>query len=138
MIKTKTEQNVIFNNEDHQQFFSEYLPKCRYQDVYHAALVYCLGIDRDTRKHVDSIYDFKTGEIKTECLHQGWLTSGSAKVIRMAFNLYCNSIPSADDYEEPEEQLEECSQYAVEDLFCCEYAKYFWQAVRIRYPEYCL
>lgn len=47
---------------------------------------------------------------------------------------HCNSTPSADDYEDLEEQLEECSQYTVEDLFCCEYAKYFWQAVRIRYP----
>lgn len=93
MIKTKAEQNAIFSCEEHQQFFFEYLPKCRYTDVYHLALVYCLGIDRDTRKHVDSIYDFKTGDIKTECLRQGWITSGSAKIIRMAFNLYCNSTP---------------------------------------------
>ena len=35
-----------------------------------------------------------------------------------------------------EEQLYECGQYSVEELFCCEYAPYFWQAVQIRYPEY--
>jgi len=24
----------------------------------------------------------------------------------------------------------------VEDLFCCGYALFFWQAIQIRYPEY--
>ena len=130
-------QNVTFRNEKHKRFFLEYLPKCRYADVYHAALVYCLGIDEDTRKNVNSIYDFKTGCVKTKCLHEGWITSGSAKIIRMAYNLYNNGTPSVYDYEDAEEQLNECRQYTVEELFCCGYAKYFWQAVKIRYPEYC-
>ena len=130
-------QTVTFRNEKHRRFFLEYPPKCRYADVYHAALVYCLGIDEDTRKNVNSIYDFKTGCVKTECLHEGWITSGSAKIIRMAYNLYNNGTPSVYDYEDAEEQLNECRLYTVEDLFCCGYAKYFWQAVRLRYPEYC-
>ena len=75
-------------------FYKEYLQKCRYQDVYHKALIYCLGISRDTRENVDRIYDFQTGCVKTECLQEGWQTSGSAKIVRMAFNLYCNETPS--------------------------------------------
>lgn len=129
--------NVTFKDEEHRRFFLTYLPKCRYEDVYHAALVYCLGITADTRRNIKSIYDFKTGNIKTECLRNGWITSGSAKVIRMAFNLYNNGTPSVYDYEDAEEQLKECKLYSVEDLFCCGYAKYFWQAVKVRYPEYC-
>ena len=54
----------------------------------------------------------------------------------MAFNLYCNGTPSVYDYEDAEEQLTECKLYSVEDLFCCGYAPYFWQAIQIRYPEY--
>ena len=76
----------------------EKLKKVRYQDVYHKALCYCLGISVDTRRNINSIYDFKTGCVKTECLHEGWQTSGSMKVVRMAFNLYCNGTPSVDDY----------------------------------------
>ncbi len=139
-LRAKVEQiaeNVTFRNEKHKQFFLEYLSKCRYADVYHAALVYCLGIGDDTRKYVNSIYDFKTGYVKTECLHEGWITSGSAKIIRMAYNLYCNGVPSEYDYEDLEEKLDECKRYTVEDLFCCGYAEYFWQAIKIRYPEYC-
>lgn len=42
------------------------------------------------------------------------------------------------DYEAEEDQLKECQYYTVEDLFCCGYARYFWEAIKIRYPEYCL
>lgn len=130
-------QNVTFRDGEHKKFFLTYLPKCRYVDVYHTALVYCLGIDADTRRNIKTVYDFKTGCVKTECLHNGWITSGSAKVVRMAFNLYNNGTPSVYDYDDAEEQLTECKLYTVEDLFCCGYAKYFWQAVKVRYPEYC-
>ena len=68
--------------------------------------------------------------------HEGWQTSGSVKVVRMAYNLYCNGTPSVLDYDDAEEQVDECRLYTVEELFCCAYAPYFWQAVQIRYPEY--
>ncbi len=38
--------------------------------------------------------------------------------------------------ENKKEQVNECRQYIVEDLFCCAYAPFFWQAIQIRYPEY--
>lgn len=130
------EGNIIFISDAHEKFYYEKLKEVRYQDVYHKALVYCLGICNDTRKNVYRIYDFKTGNVKTECLHEGWQTSGSQRVVRMAFNLYCNGTPSVYDYEDAEEQLSECRLYSVEDLFCCGYALFFWQAIQIRYPEY--
>ena len=129
-------QELIFISEAHEKFYYEKLKEVRYQDVYHKALCYCLGISDDTRRNANRIYDFETGYVKTECLHEGWQTSGSAKVVRMAFNLYCNGTPSVDDYKDAEEQISECRQYTVEELFCCAYAPYFWQAIQIRYPEY--
>ena len=83
-------RTITFKGKKHEKFYEEYLEKCRYQDVYHQALVYCLGIDRDTRENVNKIYNFKTGCVKTECLQEGWQTSGSLRIVRMAFNLYCN------------------------------------------------
>ena len=128
---------ITFKSAEHEKFFWTYYLKCRYQDAYHAALVYCLGSDRDTRVHVNEIYDFKLGDIKPECLHDGWQTSGSQRIIRMAYNLYTDGTPSVWESENEEEQLEECRRYTVGELFCCGYAPYFWQAIRIRYPEYC-
>ena len=87
-------ENIIFISDAHEKFYYEKLQEVRYQDVYHKALCYCLGINGDTRKNADRIYNFKTGSVKTKCLHEGWQTSGSLKVVRMAFNLYCNSTPS--------------------------------------------
>lgn len=133
--KTKKE-NLIFISDAHEKFYYEKLKEVRYQDAYHKALCYCLGISDDTRRNVYRIYDFKTGYVKTECLHEGWQTSGSVKVVRMAFNLYCNGTPSAFDYKDAEEQVDECRRYSAEELFCCAYAPFFWQAVQIRYPEY--
>ena len=89
-----TTRTITFKNKEHEKFYYTYLPKCRYQDVYHKALVYCLGIDRDTRENAEQIYDFKTGYVKTECLHEGWQTSGSVRIVRLAFNLYCDGTPS--------------------------------------------
>ena len=48
------------------------LKEVRYQDVYHKALCYCLGICNDSRENAYRIYDFKTGNVKTECLNEGW------------------------------------------------------------------
>ena len=59
-------RTITFKSAAHKNFYLEYLPKCRYQDVYHRALIYCLGIDEDTRNHVNRIYDFKSGCVKTE------------------------------------------------------------------------
>lgn len=109
--ENKKEQTINFISEAHEKFYYEKLKKVQYQDVYHKALCYCLGISDDTRRNINNIYDFKTGCVKTECLHEGWQTSGSMKVVRMAFNLYCNSTPSVDDYTETEEQVNECRRY---------------------------
>lgn len=128
---------IPFRNKEHETFYYEKLARCRYDDVYHKALVYCLGLERDTRDHVDRIYDFTTGLVKPECLREGWQTSGSVKVVRMAFNLYCDGTPSVELYRKKDDQLKECRCYTVDELFCCGMAQWFWEALKIRYPEYC-
>lgn len=129
-------ENISFISEAHEKFYYEKIQKVRYADVYHKALCHCLGMNEDTRRNVGSIYDFKSGCVKPECLHEGWQTSGSEKVVRMAFNLYCNGTLSVDDEQNTEEQINECRRYTAEDLFCCCYAPYFWQAVQIRYKKF--
>ena len=126
---------ITFISETHEMFFYEYLEKVRYQDVYHQALIYTLGIRNDTRKNVDRIYDFEIGCVKPECLQEGWQTSGSARVVRLAFNLYSNGTPSVDNVADVDEQLSECRCYGVEEIFCCSYAPYFWQATKSKYAH---
>lgn len=88
-------RTITFKDQEHEIFYRNCLQKCRQQDVYHKALVYCLGISSDTRRNIERIFDFKKGSVKPKCLEEGWITSGSARVVRMAFNLFCNGTPSA-------------------------------------------
>lgn len=129
--------DILFRDEEHELFCLQAMEKCRWIDGCHEALVYCLRIDQNTRNHVDRIYDFATGKVKPDCLREGWQTIRSMRVVRMAFNLYCDGTPSVDNLSNEEDRLRECCEYTVSDLFCCGYARYFWEAVKIRYPEYC-
>ena len=133
---TKKTDNLVFISEAHEKFYYEKLTEVRYQDTYHKSLIYCLGICNDTRNNIYRIFDFQNSLVKPKCLNEGWQTSGSTRVVRMAFNLFCNSMPSVENYRKKDEQLKEAACYSVEDLFCCSYAPYFWQAIQIRYPEY--
>ena len=127
---------IRFRNAAHRDFFLESMMKCKVNDCYHRAFFYVMGIAGETRQNINAMFDFKTDCIKPEGMHAGWQTSGSVRVVRMAFNLYCNGTPSVLDYDDAEEQVDECRRYTVEELFCCAYAPYFWQAIQIRYPEY--
>ena len=42
--ETKKEEKIIFISDAHEKFYYEKLKEVRYQDVYHKALCYCLGI----------------------------------------------------------------------------------------------
>lgn len=66
--KNTDKWEIIFINEAHEKFYYEKLKEVKEQDVYHKAFCYSLGISSDTRRNINSIYDFKTGDIKTECL----------------------------------------------------------------------
>ena len=65
-------ENINFISEAHEKFYYEKIQKVREADVYHKALCYCIGMNEDTRRNVDRIYNFKTGCVKPECLHEGW------------------------------------------------------------------
>ena len=54
-------ENINFISEAHEKFYYEKIQKVREADVYHKALCYCIGMNEDTRRNVDRIYNFKTG-----------------------------------------------------------------------------
>ena len=107
----KRSTNLWMTNME--KFFLDNIVRCRYEEVYHHALIYCLGISETTRRNIDSIYDFATGCIKTECLCEDWQTSGSIRIVRLAFCLYCDGTPSVNDMEDVDSKLAECREYTV-------------------------
>ena len=95
-------------------------------DSYHQAFFYCVGISDTTRRNVERIFDFKQGHIKPAGLHEGWQTGGSIRLTRLAFNLWNGYTEKGD------EQMS--TPY---EIFDCGYAPYFFEAIRLKYPDYC-
>ena len=72
------------------------------------------------------MFNFKEDCIEPEGMHGGWQTSGTVKVCHLAFNLWNGYA------EEGQERY-----FTPEELFCCEFAPYFMEGIKVRYPEYC-
>ena len=103
--------NIRFASPEHRDFFLDMMSEARRNDCYHRAFFYVMGIAPETRTNIRQMFDFKQ-----DCV----------RVCRLAFNLW-------NGYTDPEHS----NAYSPEDLFCCEFAPYFMEGVKIRYPEYC-
>lgn len=118
--------NIQFRSAEHRDFFLENMNKCRVNDSYHRAFFYVMGIASETRANINQMFDFKNDCIEPDGMHSGWQTSGTVKVCRLAFNLWNGYT----DMNSPQ-------SFTPEDLFCCEFAPYFMEGIKVRYPEYC-
>lgn len=91
------ESQICFISSPHDSFFCGKVVefKERYHkspDEYHKALFYCLGINCDTRRNFENIYDWQTDCIKPECLKEGWQTIGTKNEIAWFQNLVRNHL----------------------------------------------
>lgn len=118
--------DIKFCDKAHQTFFVKMMMRSKVNDCYHRAFFYVMGISPETRKNIDSMFDFENDRIIPEGMCGGWQTSGTVKVCYLAFNLWNNYV---------EEGAEQC--FTPEDLFCCGFAPYFMEGLKVRYPEYC-
>ena len=100
-------------------------------DVYHKALFYTLGLTDETRRHIETLYDFKNRCIITEGLFDGFQTGTSIKVTRMAFNLFNGFTGDTQASEKDSPSL-----YSPYNLYDTGLMAYFFEAVKLRYPEY--
>jgi hypothetical protein len=51
------------------------------------------------------------------------------------WNGYCSDGETYTDADGYESDLPS-RMYAVDEIFCCGYAPYFYEAIKLRYPEY--
>lgn len=113
----------MFSTENHKEFFTSMITKVNTWDRYHMALFCTLGISPDCRKHINDLFAF-SGEnygIKPEtALSQGWQTDGSRACTRLGYNLFSGLAGKQTD---------------PGSLFTCDYAPYFLEAIKLRYPD---
>lgn len=117
---------IQFASKAHRDFYYDMMAQCRRQDCYHQAFFYVMGIAPETRANIRQMFDFKTDCIEPDGMCGGWQTSGTVRVCQLAFNLW-------NGYSEDRKG----DEYTPYDLFCCEFATYFMEGIKLRYPEYC-
>ena len=119
-------KTIRFESKEHENFFYSMLKRTGNTDSYHQAFFYCVGISDTTRRNVERIFDFEKGRIKPAGLHEGWQTGGSIRLTRLAFNLWNGYTEKGDE--------RTSTPY---EIFDCGYAPYFFEAIRLKYPDYC-
>lgn len=116
-----------FVDKEHRDFFLRMVYKTNSaKDPYREALFYTLGLTGETRRNINSLYDFKENGINPDGMNGGWQTSTSWKVTKLAFNLY-NGYSGEGN---------EPSDYTPFELFSCGLMEYMFEAVRLLYPNY--
>lgn len=116
---------IRFASEEHYSFFMDCMEKARVRDSYHMALFYTLGLTEDTRCHIDDLFDFQHSMI---CFpkNQYWQTGTTRKVCCLAFNLWNGYIWDDDAY-----------RLTPYQIFDCEFAPYFLEAIKVKYYWHC-
>lgn len=112
-----------FFNKEHEKNYHEVMVKMRSKDEYHTSVAYLLTLDAVCYKHINQLFDFADGCIKPDALNKEWQTGTSKQTTRLAFNLwngYKDSLTTPDN------------------LFCSDYAVYYWQAISLRFPWQCV
>ncbi|MGN0164351.1 MAG: DUF6075 family protein [Candidatus Ornithomonoglobus sp.] len=127
--------DIKFASTEHIQFFDENVTKTHSEsDTYRKAFFYTLGILPETRKRINSLYDFKNNCPKLDGLNEAWQTSGTIKICRLAFNLYSGFNYNGTTWDNLERDTS--GSFTPYELFATPEAFYMLEAIRIRYPEY--
>ena len=114
----------LFYSEQHRNFYRLHVDGGA--DPYYRALVYLLGMTEETRANFSRCFDGEARMIRPAALGEGWQTGGTARIVRMAFNLWNGYTEKGDE-----------RMSTPYEIFDCGYAPYFFEAIRLKYPDYC-
>jgi len=126
-LKTAIDR-AIFADDAHRARYEELrgrvlIDPTKYNDHYREALSYLLALNIDCYDNVHDLYNFKEHSIIPEGISEEWQTGTSKKTTRLAFNLYSSSCLWCEEGTE--------HYCAVDEIFNCDYAPYFVEAVKI-------
>lgn len=128
------EKIALFYNDEHEKAFWNFLARAGKRfDSYHFSIAYLLTLDKECRKHLDDLFDFEDDGIKHKGIDKAWQTGTSKKTTRLAFNLWNGCYR---DDGECEDGLPANPLYTPSEIFCSSYARYYYEGIKLRYPEY--
>ena len=135
---SKNGQQIKFRDEDHERNYNFILDMMPYSDIERKALAYLFALDTVCFEHIRDLYDFSDNRILLNGLDKGWQTGTSGRTTRLAFNLYNGYCSDRETYigSDGTEDSLPSAYYSPVYLFCCEYAKFYVEALKIRFPEW--
>lgn len=127
----------LFADETHYSFFKEKiraLQEAGYKpDTYAYSVFYLFGVCHETRLHFEDLFSIQEHVIRPNALEHGWQTGTTRKIARLAFNLWNGCCYESED---DAEQRRLSPYFCVDEIFCCCFQEFFFEAVRLRFPEY--
>ena len=79
--------DLIYHDKEHEDFFLQCIYEYENIDVYHISLFYCLGICRDTRAHINDIFDLTSGwTLNAGARYDKHSTAGSETTLSAGLN----------------------------------------------------
>lgn len=133
---------IIFEDDEHKKMFKQFCGKVvqngKKLDGYHMAIAYLFTLDTACKEHIDDVFDFRTDGIKPDGLSKGWQTSTSVRTTHLAFNLWNGYCYDGDTYVDKQGYERELpsADYTPDNIFCDSMAKYFFEAIKLRYSQY--
>lgn len=126
---------ILFRNAEHAELYEEILDKMGNNDVYHKSAAYLLTLDTNIKDHINDAFDFTEKSIILEALNQPWQTNTSKKNTRLLFNLWNGYHTDGKTYTDEDGYENDLPSrfYAVDEIFCSEYAKYYFEAIKLRF-----
>lgn len=119
-------ENIRFSSKEHKDFYYQMLVKTCNDDPYHWALFYAMGICEETRCNIRTLFNFKNSETNPDGLSAPWQTGSTRRLCRLAFNLWNGWTEEGNE-----------NRSTPYELFDCGFALCFFEAIHLRYPEYC-
>lgn len=131
-------EEKMFRDREHWNAFTHIISRMNNSDCYHISVAYLLTLDEITRRHFNDLFSVQEDCIKRDGLHAEWQTSTTMKVTRLAFNLWNGCCDDGAEYTDNEGYKVPLpsAMYSVGEVFSCSYAPYFYEAIKLRYPEY--
>ena len=128
---------IKFINLEQRAFFEKKVKELGIaRDLYRLALVYTLSLTGNCRKHFNKCYNTSTRYICLEVFNGEWITSTDMKAICLGFCLFTARNRTVYSKRDFINCFWEAFGYNQSELFDCELAPYFCEAIKIICPEY--
>lgn len=118
-------ENTIFNHDTHRRFYFRMLRRSGdRKNPATRSLFYVLGIGKETRNHIDELFDWRRKQIRPEALHAHWQTDQSMRTTLTAFHLWDGHTNRAYAH-----------LLAPHALFSGNFGPLYAEALKLRFPQ---